>query len=86
MTCRVCGVLTSSVNIPNKPHDLCVKHWMLEGGRHHDATVLDRIIADAKEQPEPSFLEADGPMGDPNYSESPNSSTGDPDRDLGVGQ
>lgn len=40
-----------------------------------DEQVLDRIIADAKaiEQPEPTFLEMDGPCGDP-------------ERDMGVGQ
>ncbi len=83
MTCRVCGVLTSSVNIPNKPHDLCVKHWMLASGQTREVQVLDRIISDAKaitinvttgvEQPEPPFLEADGKFGDP-------------ERDLAVGQ
>mgnify|MGYP003443358053 CR=1 FL=1 len=61
------------MNIPNKPRDLCVKHWMLLEQSNREDEIIDRIIADAKEQPEPSFLEADGPMGDP-------------ERDLGVGQ
>lgn len=72
MTCRVCGVLTSSVNIPEKPYDLCVKHWVLDRKNAYRNSVLDRIIDDANrmvddhaERPEPSFLEADGPMGDP---------------------
>ena len=73
MTCRVCGVLTSSVNIPGKPDELCVKHWAIESREKRLADARDRFIAEAKEQPEPSYLAEEGPFGDP-------------ERDLGAGE
>lgn len=69
MTCRVCGSVFSTTGEP------CMQCRLESARKSREVQVLDRIIADAKtiEQPEPSFLEMDGPCGDP-------------ERDMGVGQ
>lgn len=63
--CTVCGIETSALGIPGKPADLCVRHWSIASKQRKENEVIDRIISDANEQPEPCYLEADGPCGCP---------------------